>query len=85
MQIAGVSSCRSQLLDESCDVKRSRSQGSPASPSRPHHRQPASGQHHHGLAEARNRVEVSRLKAEYVSQEAQYLTRKIGSGFQSID
>jgi len=39
----------------------------------PHHRQPASGQHHHGLAEARNRVEVSRLKAEYVSQEAQYL------------
>ena len=31
------------------------------------------------------RVEVSRLKAEYVSQEAQYLTRKIGSGFQSID
>ena len=50
-----------------------------------HHRQPASGQHHHGLAEARNRVEVSRLKAEYVSQEAQYLTRKIGLGFQSID
>ena len=49
------------------------------------HRQPASGQHHHGLAQARNRVEVSRLKAEYVSQEAQYLTRKIGSGFQSID
>ena len=31
-----------------------------------HHRQPASGQHHHRL----ERVEVSRLKAEYVSQEA---------------
>ena len=81
MQIAGLSSCRSQLLDESCDVKRSRSQGSPASPSPPS----TCFQHHHGLAQARNRVEVSRLKAEYVSQEAQYLREKIGSGFQSID